>query len=150
MNSLFNVRVYGILIVKELLLVSDEIHFGRLITKFPGGGLQFGEGIHDCLKREFVEELNISIEIKSHFYTTDFFQPSAFDPKQQVISIYYTVSSNELDAIPADEIKLTLENTEAIFQKFRWLKIAELNEDEFTFPIDKKVSKLIIKEYQGV
>jgi 8-oxo-dGTP diphosphatase len=72
MKSL-NVRVYGILIHENKLLVSDEYIKGMKITKLPGGGLEFGEGTHDCLKREFKEELDLDVEIESHFYTTDFF-----------------------------------------------------------------------------
>src|SRR5438067_57377 len=96
MNSgtiLFNVRVYGILIKEESVLITDECVYGQLITKFPGGGLQFGEGLIDCLKREFREELEMDIEVANHFYTTDFFQSSAFNEKQQVISIYYLVKA---------------------------------------------------------
>ena len=147
MNPLFNVRVYGILIENESVLVSDEIHHGRMITKFPGGGLQFGEGTHDCLKREFLEELNISVQIISHFYTVDFFQPSAFDSTQQVISIYYVVRSEEISNIPVANTKLTLDNNEGVIQLFRWVEIGDLNESIFTFPIDKKVSELIAEKF---
>jgi len=149
MVSLFNVRVYGILIENGKILVSDEIHSGRLITKFPGGGLQFGEGTIDCLKREFREELDISIEIESHFYTVDFFQPSAFDPTQQIVSIYYKIVSNETVLINTEENKIIPQNLQQSNQWFRWLKIRDLNEDEFTFPIDKQVSKLIFDLFQN-
>ncbi|MBK6523590.1 MAG: NUDIX domain-containing protein [Sphingobacteriaceae bacterium] len=88
----FNVRVYGILIQDSKVLVSDEYIKGNHITKFPGGGLEFGEGTIDCVKREFMEELNLPIEVESHFYTTDFFVASAFAPNNQVISIYYKVN----------------------------------------------------------
>ena len=75
----FNVRVYGILITEEGdLLLSDEYDFGFPHTKFPGGGLEYGEGTRECLMREFIEECNLKIEVLDHFYTTDFFQKSAF------------------------------------------------------------------------
>lgn len=72
----FNIRVYGIIQVDSFLLVSDEKFNGITITKFIGGGLEYGEGLIDCLKREFIEELGIEIEILKHFYTTDFFVES--------------------------------------------------------------------------
>jgi ADP-ribose pyrophosphatase YjhB (NUDIX family) len=73
----FNIRVYGILINEQKqLLVSDEFIRGGYYTKFPGGGLEFGEGTRDCLKREFIEELNLKIEVLDHLYTTDFYQES--------------------------------------------------------------------------
>ena len=53
----FIIRVYGIYIDPDKgILVSDELVNGKYITKFPGGGLEFGEGTIDCLKREMVEE----------------------------------------------------------------------------------------------
>ncbi|HTK18679.1 MAG TPA: NUDIX domain-containing protein, partial [Mucilaginibacter sp.] len=86
---LFNVRVYGLLINEnQEILVSDEQEYGMRFTKFPGGGLEYGEGMTDGLKREFVEECNLDIEIINHFYTTDFFVKSAFN-ESQIISVYY-------------------------------------------------------------
>src|ERR1700760_1317874 len=89
----FNVRVYGILINDaNQVLISDEQEYGFRFTKFPGGGLEPGEGLIDGLKREFVEECNLRVEVLSHFYTTDFFVKSAFNDSQ-VISIYYMVKN---------------------------------------------------------
>src|SRR5512133_2855883 len=86
----FNIRVYGILINEQKeVLVSDEFIRGNYYTKFPGGGLEFGEGTRDCLKREFLEEMNLNVEVGEHLYTTDYFQMSAFHPDHQIISIYY-------------------------------------------------------------
>ena len=56
--SRFNIRVYGILINdNKQVLVADEYIRGGMYTKFPGGGLEFGEGTRDCLKRELKEEV---------------------------------------------------------------------------------------------
>ena len=91
MINRFNIRVYGILINNGQLLVSDEYIKKNKITKFPGGGLEFGEGPKDCLIREFKEELNLSIKVIAHYYTTDFYVNSSFDTNSQIISIYYIV-----------------------------------------------------------
>src|SRR3954470_19670840 len=88
----FNIRVYGILVDEaKRVLVTDELIKGKPITKFPGGGLEFGEGTIDCIKREFMEETNNAVEVTEHFYTTDYFQVSAYDRTHQIISIYYVV-----------------------------------------------------------
>src|ERR1700748_1807551 len=87
----FNVRVYGLLINdNNQVLLSDEHEYGMDFTKFPGGGLEYGEGLTEGLKREFMEECAIRVVIDSHFYTTDFFVKSAFNDSQ-IISVYYTV-----------------------------------------------------------
>src|SRR5580698_9285100 len=87
----FNVRVYGLLVNDQNeVMISDEQEYGIRFTKFPGGGLEFGEGLIDGLKREFLEECNAEVEVIGHFYTTDFFVQSAFN-ESQVISVYYLV-----------------------------------------------------------
>ncbi len=100
--SYITLRVYGILInEKKEVLVSDEYIRGNYYTKFPGGGLEFGEGTRDCLKREFMEEMNLKVEVGDHLYTTDFYQESAFRAGQQIVSIYYWVK-------PLEEIRVPL------------------------------------------
>jgi 8-oxo-dGTP diphosphatase len=141
----FNVRVYGILIQDGKLLISDEYIKGNHITKFPGGGLEFGEGTIDCIKREFMEELNIAVEVESHFYTTDFFVASAFAPNSQVISIYYKVGPVK----PIRESFTTKLHDYKIkegAQSFRWIPLNKLSSDDLTLIIDKKVAEMILDE----
>ena len=99
---MFNIRVYGILMNdSKQVLLSDELIRGMRITKFPGGGLELGEGTRDCLRREFREEMNLEITVGEHIYTTDFYQQSAFNPDHQIISIYYFVKAMEPIITPA-------------------------------------------------
>ena len=143
MINRFNIRVYGILINNGQLLVSDEYIKKNKITKFPGGGLEFGEGPKDCLIREFKEELNLSIKVIEHFYTTDFYVNSSFDTNSQIISIYYIV-------IPAEkmEFKVSLSphnyETKEGAQSVRWIKLSELKENDFSLIIDRKVGEMLI------
>jgi 8-oxo-dGTP diphosphatase len=76
----FNLRVYGTIlnIWGNSVLVADEFQQGMRMTKFPGGGLDFGEGIIDCLKREAIEEFGQEITNLEHYYTTDFFHKVLF------------------------------------------------------------------------
>ncbi|MDP2387564.1 MAG: NUDIX domain-containing protein [Bacteroidota bacterium] len=138
----FTIRIYGVLIQNDAVLVSDEFIHERHITKFPGGGLEFGESTTDCLKREFKEEMNLEVEISSHLYTTDFFVASAFDEHCQVMSIYYLVETKQQITVPISEKPhdYKLENNT---QAFRWIPINTISEDDFTFVIDKKVAETI-------
>ncbi|MEO6583020.1 MAG: NUDIX domain-containing protein, partial [Ferruginibacter sp.] len=98
---MFNIRVYGVLINEhKQVLVSDEYIRGTYITKFCGGGLEFGEGTIDCLKREFMEEMQLPVTVTGHLYTTDFYQRSAFNPEHQILSIYYWVKADQLISVP--------------------------------------------------
>ncbi len=141
--ALFNVRVYGILIQDNKLLVSDEYIKGMDITKLPGGGLEYGEGTIDCLKREFKEELNLEIDVKSHFYTTDFFVNSAFSQRNQLISIYYLVEAKEPIKFKTSTQKFNFDTRKEGSQSMRWIDLNSLSDNDFTFIIDKRVGELL-------
>ncbi|MBW0160602.1 MAG: NUDIX domain-containing protein [Sediminibacterium sp.] len=148
---MFNIRVYGILLdSQQRLLVSDEFIRGAYITKLPGGGLEFGEGTRDCLKREFKEETGLDVEIGEHFYTTDFFQISAFNQKDQIISIYYKVHIAEPILLetktkPFDLSPEQTSNPNGESEVFRWIPLNELTTDSVTLPIDKVVVGMLKK-----
>ncbi|MBT6438693.1 MAG: NUDIX domain-containing protein [Flavobacteriales bacterium] len=142
--SNFNIRVYGLLFNEQGdVLVSDEERFGNRFTKFPGGGLEFGEGLTDCLKREYIEELNQNIEVINHFYTTDFYQKSAFDNQDQLISIYYVVKPIGVVNFKISKNPFDFNRKSAVFQSFRFIPVKTLSENNFTFPIDKHIARLI-------
>jgi 8-oxo-dGTP diphosphatase len=147
--SSFNIRVYGILLNNNKVLVSDEIIKGKFFTKFPGGGLEFGEGTRDCLKREFKEETGLDVTVGNHLYTTDYFQPSAFHSAQQIISIYYYVKCDDLSRLSATESPYQFSDEQLSAGKdcevFRWIDLNEVKEADVTLPIDKKVVSLLIK-----
>jgi 8-oxo-dGTP diphosphatase len=140
----FNVRVYGLLINdKNEVLISDEQEYGMQFTKFPGGGLEAGEGLIDGLKREFIEECNLKIEVEAHFYTTDFFVKSAFNDSQ-VISIYYKVINQEPVNLKIKTKVFDFDGEGDVLQAFRWVKLDELKVSEFPFPTDQHVVKLLL------
>ena len=136
----YNLRVYGLLILDNRVLLTDEYRAGMIMTKFPGGGLEKGEGLADCLISEFEEELAISIEVGKLYYVNEFLQVSAFNSSQQLISFYYIVETKERDLIPAP-IELT--ELKVNEQRFRWVNLNDLDPTTFTFPIDQKVAELL-------
>jgi len=142
----FNVRVYGLLIENDAILVSDEYIKGNKITKFVGGGLEFGEGLKDALIREFKEELDLDIEITDHFYTTDFFVLSAFDTKSQVISVYYNVKPQQALTFKTSTKTFDFIKKEGA-QSLRWINLNDLKENDFTLIVDRKVAEMLLKTY---
>lgn len=148
---MFNIRVYGILINdQQQILVSDEYIRGNYFTKFPGGGLELGEGTRDCLKREFKEEMDLDIEVGEHIYTTDIYLKSAFHPDHQIISIYYYVRA--LEPITAalrskefdfDDAQLKVYAKTGETETFRFIDLEKLSTDSVTLPLDKKVVEIL-------
>ena len=147
----FNIRVYGILINdKRQVLVSDEYIRGKYYTKFCGGGLEFGEGTIDCLKREFMEEMNLPVEVVSHLYTTDFYQQSAFNAEHQIISIYYIVKPLAHISVPLrdkvfdfDEAQPEAYSRLGETETFRFIDWDDFSEASVSLPIDKIVAGII-------
>ena len=145
----FTIRVYGILIDEnKRILVSDEFIRGDYFTKFPGGGLEIGEGTRDCLKREFKEETGLDVVVGDHIYTTDYFQPSAFNPNDQIISIYYFVQAEDVNSLAVKTKVFDFElhqiaDPNGQSEVLRWIEWKDLNEDAVSLPIDKIVVRML-------
>ena len=132
----FNLRVYALIIERDSILVSRELIDGKYLYKFPGGGLQYGEGLIEGLQRESMEEMNQNLKNIKHFYTTDFFQQSQFDSKDQLIAIYYKA---KLTLKINNKLKVPIKD----FPVFEWKKITDFSEKELHFPTDKFVFNLL-------
>ena len=146
-----SVRVYGILINEaRQVLVSDEYIRGNYFTKFPGGGLEVGEGTKDCLKREFKEEMNLNVEVGDHIYTTDFYQQSAFNAEHQILAIYYFVKALEPLTVPLrsrpfdfDEAQLKIYNEIQQIETVRFIDWNDFSAATVSLPIDKMVAEQV-------
>ena len=134
----FNLRVYGVWISHErqVLLTQEQHQQAGELLKFPGGGVNHGEGPLDALRREWREETGLAILSAEHLYTTEFFQRSAFDPCEQIISIYYRLSAPDT---PAPQPQA---GAEAIV-RFRWEALEELPAEQLSMPIDRHVWRLL-------
>ena len=145
----FTIRVYGILFNgNKRVLLSDEFIRGDYFTKFPGGGLELGEGTRDCLKREFKEETGLDVIVDAHIYTTDYFQQSAFNPNDQIISIYYFVHAKDISGLNIktkifDFESYQIADTKGQSEVLRWIEWNDLTEDSVSLPIDKIVVKML-------
>lgn len=149
-NGNLVIRIYGIIINEQNeVLVSDEFQLDTKMTKFPGGGLEFGEGPEDCLIREFKEECNgQELENVQHFYTTGFYQKALFYENHQLISIYYRADLKKPLKFKISKQPFAFEKMENGNQSFRWVKIKDLQESDFTFPIDKFVCSKLRNDFQ--
>jgi len=137
----FNLRVYGVWInsVGEVLLTEEKVG-SRVFVKFPGGGLEYGEGLLDCLKREWKEETGMDLISLDHYYTTDFFQASAFHPRQQVVSVYYRVE-------PAAGQQPALNPRFPMVKRFIFQPLADAFDVDL--PIDRVVARRLQEDFRA-
>jgi len=145
----FTIRVYGILMDEnKRVLLSDEFIRGDYFTKFPGGGMELGEGTRDCLKREFKEETGLDIVVGDHIYTTDYFQQSAFNANDQIISVYYYVHAKDVSNLNVKTKLFDFElhqiaDPQGQSEVLRWIVWNDLNEESVSLPIDKIVVRML-------
>ena len=130
------------------ILISDEFQVNMKMSKFPGGGMEYGEGTINCLQREAKEEFGQELTNIRHFFTTDYYQKAYFFKDHQLISIYYLADLEE-------ELKLRVSDKPFDFaeeingqQSFRWVSLDEIEEKDLSFPIDRKVTGLLKEKFQ--
>jgi ADP-ribose pyrophosphatase YjhB (NUDIX family) len=140
----YTIRVYMLILNpgREILL-SDEYLLKMKMTKFPGGGMEYGEGTIDCLRREAIEEFGQEITHIRHFYTTDFYQKALFFDDHQLISIYYLVDLEKPEALKTSTRPFDFQELKNGAQSFRWASLETIRDEDLTFPIDRKVLGLI-------
>lgn len=142
----FNIRVYGILVNdnREVLL-SDEREYGMEFSKFPGGGLEYGEGLATGLMREFKEECDADIVILRHIHTTDVFIKSAFNDSQ-VLAVYYLVENTTPLRGRFSDCAFDFKPDKEIDQVFRWVSVDKLDETDLTFEMDRMAWRAFLSE----
>lgn len=145
----FNIRVYFLIEYNERVLVSDELLAGRNCTKFPGGGLEYGEGTLDACKREAMEELGQEIEVLDHLYTTDFFVRSSFYPTDQVVAIYYRARLIEQPKFEIADRQFDFKSGVNGEERRRWIELKTSSIDQMTFPTDRAALQVFLTQRVG-
>lgn len=132
-----NVRVYATIVKDNKVLVLHEEYVGEQLMKFPGGGLEFGESVLECVKRELDEELNIKVKNIEHLYTQEDFLVSKFRNSEQLLTIYYLA-----EMVEENELLIM----DPCIEKIEWVSL-ETEENPFPLPIDKIVFDVLKKKF---
>jgi ADP-ribose pyrophosphatase YjhB (NUDIX family) len=139
--------VYGFYFKEGKLLVINK-NGGPYINRFdlPGGSLEESESLTEAMKREFLEETGIEIEVVKNLGIIDFMLPWDWKEFTYVhhIVVYYLVSrvggkvttpkqfdgQDSLGALWVSENEVTVNNASPLVLKaFEWLKNGELGLD---------------------
>lgn len=153
----FNVRVYGFILrdgpraddgtTGMEVLLSDESIMGRNCTKWPGGGLEFGEGPEECLRREAEEEMAQDMRVGRLIHATRGFVRSAWRPEEQVLCHYYLAHIASPQLLRTSDVPFGF--APGSVQSFRWVPVAALREEDLTFATDRE-ALLSLKEHLGL
>ncbi|SFH84389.1 NUDIX domain-containing protein [Halpernia frigidisoli] len=133
----FNIRVYACVVKEEKVLILHEEYAGDFLVKFPGGGLEYGESVIECLHREFLEELNVKIKNISHFYTQEDFIVSRFRPNEQLLTLYYSA-----EIIDENELLIM----DPCIEKIEWLPL-QTEGEPLKLPVDRIVFKKLREKF---
>ena len=120
----------GVIIHHHKVLIAQRKHGKSLeyLWEFPGGKLEEGETLPQCLKRELMEELNLPIVVG------DFFMQSSFDYDfgTIVLNAYWATCEQEDLSFHPDH------------EQARWVTLEEI--DNYNFPpADKPVLEALKK-----
>lgn len=129
-NYIFNVRVTGILVENnELLIVKQKLSDSRNWS-LPGGRLERGETLEQGLKREIKEETGLDTEVIRLLYVCDVSSSSntvlhiTFLVKR--ISGEITLPTNEFDENPIHDVRFVpIENLTDYGFSAQFVKLAE-------------------------
>jgi 8-oxo-dGTP diphosphatase len=81
-------RVNGVLIQNnEILLIKHRMDEGRYFWNVPGGGMEYGTSAVDNLKREYLEETGLQIQIDRYLGTYEHLSPPL-----HAIELFFEVS----------------------------------------------------------
>lgn len=86
------------------------------LWEFPGGKIEPGETIEDCIKREIKEELGIGIEVGEHLITID----------HTYIHLRVSLTVHHCRYLTGDPMPIECD-------EIRWVTLDEI--DQFPFPI---------------
>lgn len=105
MRGPVNLRVYGVLLREDAVLVASEHVAGRDVLKFPGGGVGEDETPEAALCREFGEECGLDVRVVRLVHVPG----TLFSPwtHTNYTPLYYQVEGNGEPVVPSGE-SLTL------------------------------------------
>lgn len=82
------VRVAGVLIENERILLIEHSKNEKKYWLVPGGGVDWGESTAESLIREYKEETNLDIEVESFLFLSETVAP---DKKKHVVNLYFKI-----------------------------------------------------------
>ena len=134
------VRVAGILIEDDKILLIEHLKKDKRYWLVPGGGVDWGESTAEALIREYKEETNLDISVEKFLFLSETIAP---DKQKHVINLYFQIKvlKNSIENMQlGDEKNLTdlrfitkkeIENIK-LYPNIKTQLIQLLNKEEIT------------------
>lgn len=129
------VRVCGLLIKDDAILLA-QIHspvVDDLVWTPPGGGLQFGEHLKDCLEREFAEETNLKVVVQDLVHINELVE----DP-YHAVEFYFEVTNTTGEPKKGRDPELSWD--QQLLHDLKWVPLNQL--EEISFAPENLLSKI--------
>ena len=97
------VRVSGILLDQDKILLIAHKKNNDVYWLLPGGGVDYGESLLEALEREFIEELNILINVGELVLVSDSIDPSG---NRHIVNICFLCSHKKGEFLLGDDERL--------------------------------------------
>ncbi len=120
----------GLIICDGKILIAQRKHGKSQEYKweFPGGKLEIGETLEECLRRELMEEMQLDIKVGEHFIDSSY----DYDFGTVVLHAYWaTCVSRNIPAVIDHE-------------QYRWVTFAELQQYDFA-PADRPIVAALLR-----
>ncbi|HON15916.1 MAG TPA: NUDIX hydrolase [Spirochaetota bacterium] len=131
------IRVAGILIRGNRLLLIAHKKNNEVYWLLPGGGVDYGESLHEALRREFEEELNVAIDVKDLVLVSDSIDPSG---KRHVVNICFLCNYLGGDFVLGEDKRL---------HDFKFFSTEELSDITIFPPINNELVDIIKGKIHG-
>ena len=122
--------IAGLILCNDKILIGQRKHGKNLEYKweFPGGKLEQSESHEECLCRELMEEMQLSITVGEYFMTSAY----DYDFGTVIMHVYWAISPSQI--IPA------------LFEheQYMWVSLTDLEKYDFV-PADKPIIQALIK-----
>lgn len=133
-NNRPRVRVAGILIEDDKVLLIEHTKNDRSYWLLPGGGVDWGESIEEAVKREFLEETNLAVEIENFLFISETLAP---DETKHVINLYFRVKRISGDLLLGEE---------AVLSDLKFFTLEEIQKIKIYPNINDVLKKIMKKE----
>ena len=133
-NNRPRVRVAGILIENDKILLIEHSKNDRSYWLLPGGGVDWGETTEEALEREFLEETNLVVKTEEFLFMSETLAP---DKTKHVINLYFKVKRVSGDLLLGGE---------GILSDLKFFSLEEIKKIKIYPNINEVLNKIMKKE----